>query len=76
MTIDIDATYRDGVIHPNAPLNLPNNTSLRVHLVTNPDDSHSAVIPNETALLSEAALVEDWNRPEEDAAWAHLQSGT
>lgn len=25
------------------------------------------------ALLSEAALAEDWNRPEEDAAWAHLQ---
>lgn len=30
---------------------------------------------NETALLSEAALAEDWNRPEEDAAWQHLQPG-
>lgn len=29
----------------------------------------------ETALLSEPALVEDWNRPEEDAAWSHLQPG-
>ncbi len=29
---------------------------------------------SETALLSEAALAEDWNRPEEDAAWSHLQS--
>ena len=28
---------------------------------------------NETALLSEKALTEDWNRPEEDAAWSHLQ---
>jgi hypothetical protein len=28
----------------------------------------------ETALLSEAALAEDWNRPEEDEAWAHFQS--
>lgn len=28
---------------------------------------------NETALLSESALA-DWQRPEEDAAWAHLQS--
>jgi hypothetical protein len=28
---------------------------------------------NETALLSEAALAEDWNRPEEDAAWSYLQ---
>ena len=27
----------------------------------------------ESALLSEAALAEDWNRPEEDEAWSHLQ---
>lgn len=27
----------------------------------------------ETALLSEAALATDWDRPEEDAAWSHLQ---
>ena len=26
----------------------------------------------DTALLSEAALAKDWNRPEEDAAWSHL----
>ena len=31
------------------------------------------VIPNETALLSEPALAEDWNRTEEDQAWSHLQ---
>ena len=29
-------------------------------------------IPHETGLLSEAAL-KDWNRPEEEAAWSHLQ---
>jgi len=29
---------------------------------------------DETALLSEAALAEGWSQPEEDAAWAHLQS--
>lgn len=29
----------------------------------------------ETALLSEEALAEDWSRPEEDAAWSHLQQG-
>ena len=34
-----------------------------------------ALIVSETALLSEAALAEDWMRPEEDEAWAHLQSG-
>ena len=37
-------------------------------------DERPAVFPNETARMSEAAL-DDWNRPEEDAAWAHLQSG-
>jgi hypothetical protein len=28
----------------------------------------------EAALLSEQALA-DWSRPEEDAAWSHLQPG-
>ena len=46
------------------------------------DRSHRALVTiladdpsniQESALLSEAALAEDWNRPEEDAAWAHLQ---
>ena len=32
---------------------------------------HVVILP-ETALLSEAALAEDWNRSEEDAAWSHL----
>ena len=31
--------------------------------------------PHETARLSESALAEDWNRPEEEAAWSHLQQG-
>lgn len=29
-----------------------------------------AIVPGEAALLAESALAEDWNRPEEDAAWA------
>lgn len=37
-------------------------------------DEDPTCFTDETALLSEAALAEDWNRPEEDAAWAHLQS--
>jgi len=28
---------------------------------------------NESALLSEKTLSTDWNRPEEDVAWSHLQ---
>ncbi len=27
----------------------------------------------ETAILSQPALASDWNRPEEDEAWAHVQ---
>ncbi|HUR52856.1 MAG TPA: hypothetical protein VMZ71_01910 [Gemmataceae bacterium] len=37
-------------------------------------DEAPAEVTNETALLSEAALAADWSRPEEDAAWSHLQS--
>jgi len=32
----------------------------------------AAVSSEETAVLAEEAL-EDWNRPEEDSAWSHLQ---
>ena len=32
-----------------------------------------AVVPGEAAQLAEAALAVDWLRPEEDAAWSHLQ---
>jgi hypothetical protein len=33
-----------------------------------------AAVPGEAALLAEAAM-SDWNHPEEDAAWSHLQPG-
>lgn len=36
-------------------------------------DERPAARASETAFLSEAALAEDWNRPEEDEAWSHLQ---
>lgn len=36
------------------------------------EDSPVAGI-HESALLSEQALAEDWNRSEEDSAWSHLQ---
>ncbi len=40
-------------------------------LVTILDEESEAV--SETALLSEASLFEEWNSPEEDEAWSHLQ---
>jgi len=47
-------------------------TSPRRALVTLLDEL--AIVPGEAALLAEAALKEDWSRPEEDVAWSHLQS--
>ena len=32
-----------------------------------------AAVADEAALLAESALAADWSRPEEDAAWSHLQ---
>jgi hypothetical protein len=51
------------------PISLP---GARRALVTILEEEPGTSI-HETALLSEAALAEDWNRPEEDAAWLHLQ---
>ena len=36
-------------------------------------ENEPAISVPETALLSEPALAEDWNRPEEDEARSHLQ---
>ena len=45
--------------------------SHRALVMIMPDEAASGA--GECALLSEAALAEDWNNPEEDAAWNHLQ---
>ena len=57
----------DGVVRLVEPVRV---TSPRRALVTILEEAPSV---HDTALLSEAALAEDWNREEEDAAWAHLQ---
>lgn len=49
------------------PLRLP--TARRAMVMILDDD------PLESARLSEPALAADWHRPEEDAAWSHLQPG-
>jgi hypothetical protein len=36
MPTDIDATYRDGALYPEAPLNLPENTPVRVRVEPKP----------------------------------------
>ena len=45
--------------------------SVRRALVTLLDDGDTDV--HDTALLSETSLAQDWDRPEEDQAWANLQ---
>ena len=47
-------------------------SAARQALVTTLDEAPDQPI-GDTALLSEAALAEDWNRPEEDEAWSYLQ---
>ena len=49
------------------PVQLP---SPRRALVTILEEAPSV---HDAALLSEVALAEDWNRAEEDEAWAYLQ---
>jgi hypothetical protein len=65
----------EAVIEPNGEVRLVEPirlTSARRALVTILEESPTVY---DAALLGEAALAEDWNRPEEDAAWAHLQRG-
>ena len=58
----------NGEVHLQEPVSLPHPCKAIVTIIEEPD------IP-ETALLSEKTLSEDWNRPEEDEAWSHLQPG-
>jgi hypothetical protein len=59
----------DGKVHLLESVSLP---EARRALVTILEEEPATEI-SETALLSEQALAEDWNRPEEDEAWSHLQ---
>jgi hypothetical protein len=52
-----------GNIRPKQPVSLPPGARLLITVLGGSGAS-------ETALLSEASLAADWNRPEEDAAWA------
>ena len=64
----LEATIEpDGTVGLHAPLRLAGTRRAVVILL---DDEASSV---QTAALSEQALAADWNRAEEDVAWAHLQ---
>jgi len=60
--VEIDAT---GHIHPLEPVQtIPAGRALLTLLTPSVD---------EALQLAEAALAEDWLKPEEEEAWAHLQ---
>jgi len=47
-------------------------TESRRALVTILEDERAGTVPV-TVVLNGQALADDWNRPEEDEAWSHLQ---
>ena len=62
----VDAT---GNIRLLEPVKLPSSSRVLITIL----DDKPLIHINEEALLSEAALAEDWNRPEEEEAWDYLQ---
>lgn len=58
-----------GRVRLTEPVQLPRAQRALVTILDEEPASHV----DEVTLLSEGALAEDWNRPEEDAAWAHLR---
>ena len=67
----VEATIdKDGKVRLQQKIQLPESRRALVTILDEP-----AYLVAETALLSEAALAEDWNRPEEEKAWAYLKPG-
>ncbi len=66
MNQTIEATIDErGTVRLLEPVQLDRrHRALVTILPEEPSEAH------ETALLSEASLAQDWNRPEEDAAWS------
>jgi len=71
-TLMVDALVcDDGHLRVDIPTSLPKGYVKAVLVLDDGGalDSH----PMESALLSQPALAEDWERAEEDEAWKHLQ---
>jgi hypothetical protein len=70
MPTTIEATIDEkGNVFLKAPIQLPETRRALVIIL-----EEEAIFPiPETALLSEPVLAVDWDQPEEDEAWLHLQ---
>ena len=63
----LEATIeKSGEVHLINPIHLTHSCRAIVTIIEEPGIS-------DTSLLSQPALAQDWERPEEDAAWSHLQ---
>lgn len=61
-----------GEVHLLEPIRIGTRCRAIVTILADLSPEDGAIAP---ARLSEASLAEDWNRPEEEAAWSHLQPG-
>ncbi len=69
--LTIEATFdQDGCLHVEGAVDLKGK---RVLITVLPDDDYEFSSGHFSALMSEETLARDWNLPEEDEAWAHLQ---
>ncbi len=63
----VEATIEaNGEIRLHEPVHLTHSCRAIVTIFEEP-------LVSESALLSQPALAQDWERPEEDIAWSHLQ---
>ena len=63
----LEATIEtSGEIHLTSPIHLTHSCRAIVTIIEDAEIS-------DTTLLSQQTLAHDWERPEEDAAWSHLQ---
>jgi hypothetical protein len=74
--IDFDMRTFEAIIEPNGEVRL-----IEPIVVSSPCRALVTILEDvptdhDATFLSEAALAADWNRAEEDAAWAHLQPDT
>ena len=58
---------KDGKLKTFEKIKLSKSHRVIITILEEPDDEKF-----DLALLSEAALAKDWDRPEEDEAWSHL----
>ncbi len=67
MLMALEATVEtNGAIYLMEPIHLTHTCRAIVTIMDEPETP-------ETALLSQNVLARDWERPEEDEAWSHLQ---